>query len=166
MSLGSQTTAASRPPHPKRPSAVERVRMREPRASTVSRLFPGARLSCRSPSRPLGSVLGLLRRRLVFSSPLPVILEGEEEVEKGATEKQSHERTRRQGAGRRASSSIGSQAEPASSAGARPDFELPEDLARPLSSRVGSAAPRSPASGRAGWRSKGSLPGKVSGRQG
>lgn len=142
MSLGPQTGGATRPPLLKRPSAVERVRMREPRASTVSRLFPDARLSYRRPSLPLAGVLGLLRRRLVFSSPLRVILEVEGRERN--REKPSNERTRRQGAGRRASSANGSQAEPASSAGARPDFESPEDLARPLSSRGGSAAPRSP----------------------
>lgn len=75
--------------------------MREPRAATVSRLFPGARLSYRRPSLPLASVLGLLRRRLVFSLPLALILGGEEKVEKGTLRDGAIRELGGRGAGRR-----------------------------------------------------------------
>lgn len=148
------------------PSAVDCVRMREPRASPVSRLFPGTRRHSTVALgwRSLG--FGPVRRRRAFSFPRPSILSETGQAEQGTPEKESN-RTQRSGEEDGASFSNGSPAEPRLQR-CRPFPALNCRRTWPASPPQPQAEaqrrPAFPSSRRAGSRSRGSLLGKVSGK--
>lgn len=130
-------------------------------ASLEPPLFPAFSLaratpSNTAPSDPRARVLGLVRRRRVFSLPLPPIPRGRGEGREKSREKLSKKELGGSGRGEGgASSSDGTQAEPrllCRTLNCRGTWPAPC-----LQAEAGRGGPLSPSSGRAGWRSRGIL---------